>query len=64
MTETCTTTLISTPSTMDDEPDELMELDVDTFITYASLRKDLDKLIIRPRKMLSEKLMAYSESQR
>ncbi|MBE7176393.1 MAG: hypothetical protein INR69_08330 [Mucilaginibacter polytrichastri] len=49
---------------MDDEPDELMELDVDTFITYASMRPDLDKLIIRPRKMLSEKLMAYSEGLR
>ena len=64
MAETCTPTLLSTISSSDDEPDELIDLDIDTFITYASLRKDLDRLIVRPRIMLSEKLMAYSESLR
>lgn len=64
MAETCTPTLLSTIPSSDDEPDELIDLDIDTFITYASLRKDLDRLIVRPRIMLSEKLMAYSESLR
>lgn len=65
MAETCTPTLLSTISgSSDDEPDELVDLDIDTFITYASLRKDLDRLIVCPRIMLSEKLMAYSESLR